>query len=329
MTRKTETRLSQDRGIAKKSSLGIIVILLVTVPLWAGDSILNVMSLIMLYMAIGQMWNLLGGYSGLVSLGQQIFIGIGGYSMAVITYKYEMSLYLGIALGGLLSVIFALVISFPIFKMKGVYFTIGTWIVAETLLLFFTNSAYVNYAAGLYITVGRTRSWSFIYFLSLALGVGSVILVYFLMRTKMGMALMAMRDNESAAEAMGVEIYKTKLKIFLISSFVTGMTGAVMFINVAFFTPYSGFSISWTVAAVFIVIIGGIGTMEGPIIGAVIYVVLNQYLYNLPGISMIILGAVAIITIMIAPTGIMGILHDKFNIELLSPRRRIKKIDLK
>ena len=287
---------------------------------------MNILILIMLYMSIGQMWNLLGGYSGLVSLGQQIFIGLGGYSLAIITQVYQLNLFLGIVVGGVLSVIFAAFISFPIFKMKGVYFTIGTWVIAETLTLLFSNWAYVNYAAGIYITVSRNLSWSSLYFLSLVIGLGSVLLVFVIMRTKLGLALMAMRDNESAAEVMGVEMYRTKLTIFLISALVTGMAGAAMYLNVAYITPYSGFGINWTVAAVFIVIIGGIGTMEGPIIGAIIYVILNQYLYSLPGISMIILGAVAIIIILIAPRGIMGTLHDKFGFEVLSPRRKVGNI---
>jgi branched-chain amino acid transport system permease protein len=137
---------------------------------------------------------------------------------------------------------------------------------------------------------------------------------------------MAMRDNELAAEVMGIELYKTKLVIFLISAFITGMTGAVLYLNISFIQPYAAFSIDWTVAAVVIVIIGGIGTMEGPIIGAVVYVILKQFLYDFPGISMIILGVIAILIILIAPKGIMGMLHGKFGWELLSPRRSVKNV---
>ena len=326
MSPKTGAAPGAYKGIVKLAVPAVIVVLLFTAPFWAANNILNIISMIMLYMSIGQMWNLMGGYSGLVSLGHQIFIGIGGYSMAVITNVYHFNLFLAIIVGGLLSAVFALVISFPIFKMRGIFFTIGSWIVAETIMLIFTNWKYINYAAGMYITVNRTLSWSSIYIISLVIGLGAVILVYAIMRTKRGLALMSMRDNESAAEVMGVNLYRTKLTLFLISALVTGMTGAVMYINVAYITPYSGFGISWTVAAVFIVIIGGIGTMEGPIIGAIIYVILYQYLYSLPGISMLILGAVAIVIILVAPNGIMGTLQDKFGFEILSPRRRAKDV---
>ena len=312
--------------LAKITVLGIVVIALLTLPLWAPESVVMIVLLIMLYMAIGQMWNLLAGYAGLVSLGQQIFIGLGGYSLAIITEVYQLNFVLAIVVGGVVSAIFALIISQPIFKMKGIYFAISTWVIAEALALYFLNWSFVRYGLGFNIRTTYEMSTSFLYFLSLALGLGSVLLVYIIMRTKRGLALMAMRDNELAAEVMGIELYKTKLTIFVISAFITGMTGAVLYLNISFIQPYAAFSIDWTVAAVVIVIIGGIGTMEGPIIGAVVYVILKQFLYDFPGISMIILGVIAILIILIAPKGIMGMLLGKFGWEILSPRRSPKNM---
>ena len=306
--------------------LGIIVVSLFTLPFWAPESVVMIFLLIMLYMSLGQMWNLLAGYAGLVSLGQQIFIGLGGYSLAVITEVYHLNFLLAIFVGGVVSGVFALIISLPIFKMKGIYFAISTWVIAEALALYFLNWSFVGYGVGFNIRTTYEMSTSFLYYLSLVLGLGSVLLVYIIMRTKRGLALMAMRDNELAAEVMGIELYKTKLVIFLISAFITGMTGAVLYLNISFIQPYAAFSIDWTVAAVVIVIIGGIGTMEGPIIGAVVYVILKQFLYDFPGISMIILGVIAILIILIAPKGIMGMLHGKFGWELLSPRRSVKNV---
>jgi len=158
--------------------------------------------------------------------------------------------------------------------------------------------------------------------MAVAMGLGSIALVYFLLRTKIGLALMAMRDNESAAETLGVELYKTKLKVFLIAAFVTGLTGGLLYLSIAYIQPRASFSITWTVAMVFIVIIGGIGTIEGPILGAFFFILIKQYLYNYPGISMIILGTVAILTILIAPKGIVGTLQERYGFEILSIRRR-------
>ncbi|MBP2654794.1 MAG: urea transporter, permease protein UrtC [Firmicutes bacterium] len=306
----------------KISSLAVLLAIFCAVPLWNKEYITMVFMLIFLYMSLGHMWNLLAGYAGLVSLGQQIFIGIGGYSLAVITELYQLPWAVGLAIGGLLAVIFAMVISQPIFKMRGVYFTIGTWIVAEALGVFFSNWSYVRYARGFNITVSYRMSTTEVYYLALAVGVASMALVYVLLRSKLGLALMAMRDNESAAETMGIELYKTKLKCFLIAAFVTGITGGVLYLYIAFISPSAAFGIDWTVAMVFMVIIGGIGTIEGPIIGAVFFVLIKQFLYDYPGISLIILGVLAIVIILVAPKGIVGTLNDRYGWELLSPRRR-------
>ncbi len=320
------TAFGDRAALGRRIILAIIVVLLITLPLWAQEGVMMIVLLIMLYMAVGQMWNLLAGYAGLVSLGQQIFIGLGGYSLAIITEVYHLNFLLAILIGGVVSGVFAIVISQPIFKMKGIYFAIGTWVIAEALTLYFLNWSFVRYGVGFNIRTTYDMSITYLYFLSLIVGLGSAVLVYIIMRTKGGLALMAMRDNELAAEVMGIELYKTKLAIFLVSAFVTGVTGGVLYLNISFIQPNAAFSIEWTVAAVVIVIIGGIGTMEGPIVGAVIYVVLKQYLYNFPGISMIILGVIAISIILVAPKGIMGTLQAKFGWEVLSPRRSPKDI---
>lgn len=303
-----------------------LLALLCTLPFWANEYITMILVQIFLYLSLGQMWNLLGGYAGLVSLGQQMFIGLGGYSLAVITEVYHLPMVLGLIVGGVISVIFALLISQPIFRMRGVYFTIGTWIAAEALAVFFSNWTYVRSGQGFNIKIAYDLTTGDLYYIALVIGIGSVALVYALLRSKMGLALMAMRDNESAAETIGIELYQTKLKCFLLAAFVTGITGGGLYLLIAYIQPYAAFGIDWTVAMVFMVIIGGIGTLEGPVIGAVCYVLIKQYLYEYPGISMIILGAVAIVIILAAPKGIMGTIQDRYGIDILSARRRIKEI---
>ena len=313
---------SRGNGKTRILPMLIAVAVLVTVPLYGSDYALNVMLLMFLYMSLGQMWNLLGGYAGLVSLGQQSFIGIGGYTLAMISEVYKLPVILAFGVAAGISVVFALVISIPIFKMRNVYFTIGTWIVAECLALWFSTWAFTNYAQGYSITVTYSMTATHLYYVSLAVGLASLVVVFVILRSRMGLAIMAMRDNESAAEVRGVELYRTKLKLFLISACMTGLTGAAIYLNQAFIQPTNAFGISWTVSMVFIVVIGGLGTIEGPIIGAVIYVILRQILYNFPGISMIILGVIAIAIILLAPKGIMGLLTSRISFEIFSVRRR-------
>ena len=164
-----------------------------------------------------------------------------------------------------------------------------------------------------------------LYFTALIIGVIAVLVVYRLLRTKTGLALLAIRDNTSAAEVMGINIYRTKLTCYVITCFMTGLIGGIMYMQQGYIKPDTGFSINWTIAMTFMVIIGGLGTMEGPIVGSILYVLIVQIMYNFPGMSMIVLGIIAIVVIIAAPDGIMGTLYNKTGFQLLSPRRSIPK----
>ena len=292
-----------------------------TVPVWGTDYAMLFCMLFCIYLAMAQMWNLLAGYSGLVSLGQQSFVGMGGYTVAVLSSYYGINIWLAVGLAGFTSVLLALFMSLFIFRMKGVYFSIGTWIFAEALLVWFSNWAYVKYGSGLFIKPSSGLTLAGIYYAAFILGVGSVAIVYKLLRSRLGLGLMAIRDDEQVSETLGVEVFRSKLCCFLISAFVTGITAGIFYAFQIFIQPYEAFAIDWTVKLVFMVIIGGIGTIEGPILGALIYVVLSQFLAEYFSVSMLILGGIAIVVILIAPKGIMGTLQEKLGFELLSPRR--------
>lgn len=300
----------------------LLVVIVLTVVSAFGDSYVKmIFMLIFLYMAMAQFWNLLGGYSGLVSLGQQIFIGLGGYTLAVAVLFYGFPIWLGVIMAGAVSVLFALVISPAIFRMSGVYFSIGTWVVAECLAIWFSNWGYVEMGQGLFIKPAKQFTVSDLYYVAMAVGIGSVVLVYGLMRSRLGLALMAMRNDPGAAEICGVSIFRNKLYCFLISAFCTGIIAAVLYLNIVFIQPYKAFGIEWTVGFVFIVIVGGIGTIEGPIAGAIIYVILQQWLSDYGNASMLVLGVMAITMIVIMPKGIIGTVQEKLGFEILSPRR--------
>jgi len=303
--------------------LVLVVLVLGLVSIFGDQYTKLVLMLAFLYMALGQFWNLLGGYAGLVSLGQQIFIGLGGYTLAVTVLYYGFPIWLGVLTGGVIALLFALVISPAIFRMSGVYFSIGTWVVAESLAIWFSNWEYVEMGQGLFIRPAKQLSVSQLYYLAMLVAVGSVALVYGVMRSRLGLALMAMRNDPGASETCGVSVFRNKLYCYLISSFCTGITAGVLYLNMVFIQPYKAFGIDWTVALLFIVIIGGIGTIEGPIIGAVIYVLLQQYLSDYASVSMLVLGVVAIIIMLIVPKGIMGTIQEKLGFEILSPRRHL------
>ena len=315
----------KNNKLIKPIILLVILVILIVFPFLGSKSAVNIVTLMLIYMAMGQMWNLMGGYAGLLSLGMQAFIGIGGYSLTILSINYGINIYVAVLIGAVICAIFGLVVSPAIFKMSGVYFAIGTWVIAEALKIFFTNWSFVGYAKDWGIKTVYNMTLLQLYFTALVIGVLAVLVVYRLLRTKTGLALLAIRDSTSAAEVMGINIYRTKLTCYVITCFMTGLIGGVMYMQQGYIKPDTGFSINWTIAMTFMVIIGGLGTMEGPIVGSILYVAIVQIMYNFPGMSMIVLGIIAIVVIMVAPDGIMGTLYNKTGFQILSPRRSIPK----
>lgn len=285
---------------------------------------------IFLYITLGEMWNLLSGFTGMTSLGNQTFIGLAGFSVAVMTSTYHMSIWVGILVAVVIALVVSLLLSFVLFRMRGMYFAIATWVVAEAICTWFLSWKFVNQGGGMSIRAKPYPRVPEIYLMALTLCVIAMIVVYALLRTKTGLGLTAMRDDADASSSVGVNIFKSKLLVYVIAAVFTALAGAVFFVNKQTIYPSSGFDISWTVSMVFIVIIGGIGTVSGPVVGAIIYVLLSEVLAKLPGWSNIILGAIAILVIIFLPDGIMGTLQKKLHFELFSQKRfSAPKKDLK
>lgn len=300
--------------------IAVVVLLYVMYFVGSGNS-LRILLNIALYCTLGQMWNLMSGYTGMTSLGQQVFIGLAGYSVAVVTATYRLPFWVGLLVGALVSAIMAFLLSKILFRMSGMYFAIATWVTAEALKILFKSWSYVKMGAGMTIKASPYPKTKEIYLMAITLAIISIVIVYIILNSRIGLGLTAMRDDSSAAASAGVNISGLKLFCFVVSAAITGVTGGLFYLNQGAIFPDGGFGNAWTVAAVFIVIIGGIGTMTGPVVGAIVYVLLNEYLASWPGWSMVILGAIAIAVIMGLPNGIVGTLERKLNREFLSARR--------
>ena len=178
---------------------------------------------------------------------------------------------------------------------------------------------------GLFVKPAYKLTFTTIFYSGLFMGIGAVILVYAILRSKLGLGLMAMRDDETASETLGVDIFRTKLVCFLLAAGVTGLVAGVLYLHNIFIQPFSAFGLDWTVRLVFITIIGGIGTIEGPIIGSLIYVILQQWLSEYPSVGLLILGVIAITVILVVPKGIMGTIRERFGFEILSTQKKIER----
>lgn len=324
-----ERSTTASRWGAVLGAIGVVV--LIASPLLWQDSVLRTLVQFFYLLALAQMWNLLAGYAGQVSIGQQAYIGIGGYGLLVFADNLGVNLFLSVILAGLV----ALILSFPtamlVFRLRGGYFAIGTWVVAEVYRLIVANTSQVRGGSGATITaairIDATRRLFVTYWIALALGVGSVLLVSYLLRTRTGLALRAVRDRESVAPSLGVNVRRTKVIVYVLASTVCGLTGAVIYLSLLRVQPDATFSVNWTAFMIFAVVIGGIGTITGPIVGTSVYFLLQRYLADLGSWYLIILGAVAIVVMLKAPRGLWGLVTDHWNIRFFPDQVRVRYVD--
>jgi len=323
-----DSKLNKSNGsFARYIVIVAVLAFLATIPLWGSRYLITIVTLMGLYITLGHMWNLLAGYSGLVSLGLQMYIGVGAFTVAVCSNYAGLPLGVGLLFGGIVSTVIAVGLSYLLLRMRGMYFAIATWMFAQAAVLIIVGQQFFGKGQGLFIIEARALSQTHHFYFALILVVATTILVVMLMRSKLGLGLFAIRDNDVAASTSGVPLFRTKLLCMMISSFVAGVCGGLYYMIQVWIQPYAAFSINWTVAAVFIVVIGGIGTIFGPIIGGIIYVILSQWLATLSQIgslNMVILGVIAVAVIIAAPKGIVGTLQLRFGFEVISARRWMK-----
>ena len=269
--------------------------------------------LFFIYLAMANMWNLIAGYSGLISLCQPAFIGLAGYTLVICTW-IGLPLYLGIIAGAMVATAFALLISIPVFRLSGIYFSIGTLVIPEALRIAFflwrpIGGEMHGGGAGYMVKGIAGVSMVEFYWFALVIGIASIVLMRLVLRSTLGLGLASIRDNDRAAASCGIDVFKLKLYSFVISAFVTGIAGAIFYIYQGYIEPASAFNIRWTMIVMLATVIGGMGTEEGPIIGTAIVVFLHFLLARYAGISLLIQGIILVGIMLLAPQGIIGVLR--------------------
>ena len=278
-------------------------------------------------------WNLLAGYGGLISVGQQAYVGIGGYTFLVFISLGGLPLPVSIIGGMAASGMAALVFAPLLLRLKGPHFAIGTWVMAELCMLIVANLPWLGGGSGMslpasvarQIAADRANREAVIFCYALVLAFISIAGTYLLLRSKWGLALTALRDSERAAESLGVHTRGVKLVIFVGCAAMAGAVGCIIFLSKLRMMPDSAFSlIDWTAYVVFIVIIGGVGRIEGPIIGTIVFFLLRGSLAALGPVYLIVLGAAAIVVMLAAPQGLWGLVADHFKIDIFPVRRWVR-----
>ena len=259
----------------------VAIVVLATLPQWgsAADQLKLVELLVLITLA--QMWNLLAGYAGVVSVGQQAFVGLGAYGMIELVNNQELGLWWSIPLAAVAAAVISVPMGLIAFRLRGAYFAIGTWVLAEVVSKLMVNSSRVGGGSGASIDVAGTDPadrLKFTYWFALAIGVGSIAIAYMVLRSRLGMAMQAIRDNEAGARGLGVGVYRTRFVIWVLAAFVTAFAGATFYLSQLRVQPTSSFSVvQWTAPIIFVVVIGGFGSIGGSAIAAVAVGLIQQY----------------------------------------------------
>jgi branched-chain amino acid transport system permease protein len=313
--------------------LAVAFLMLAAAPAFAGRDELRLLSEVFAYVALASLWNLLAGYAGLVSVGQQAYVGLGGYVLFASTILAGAHPLVALPLSGLIAAAVALPVAGLLFRLRGHYFAIGTWVVAEVFRLLASQISALGGGSGISLPAAMVTAMAAsrqmreleIYWLALALAAGVLGAIVLLLRSRYGLALTAIRDNELAARSNGVDVRRIKLAIYIVTAFATAMVGALIFLQKLRISPDTAFSVNdWTAFVIFITVIGGVGRIEGPIIGTLVFFLLRQTLADLGSLYLLMLGAVAIAVMLFAPKGIWGMLAGRFGWQLLPLQRRLR-----
>lgn len=314
-------------------ALGVAVIILFAAPWWAGRSELRLLGEIFLYMSLATLWNFLAGYAGLVSVGQQAYVGLGGYMFFAGAIFWGLHPFVALPVAAVIGAAISGPVAALIFRLRGAYFAIGTWVVAEGFLLTFAQITALGGGSGTSLPVdvarslgdGRDAREAMTYWLALGIAVLVIGAVFAFLSSRRGVALTAIRDNELAAKSLGIGIWWTKFTVYVVTAGLTTLVGGLIFLQKLRISPDAAFSVNdWTAVVIFIVVIGGIGTLEGPILGTLIYFALREALADYGTIYLIALGVVAIAIMLFAPKGLWGLIRGNRGIELFPLSRRVR-----
>jgi branched-chain amino acid transport system permease protein len=321
-----------------------LILALALLPLLVDRGPLQSLFFVLTMLALAQYWNLLAGYAGLVSVGQQAFVGLGGYLLFALSTFAGVDPVAAVPLAGLIAAIVALPSAWLVFRLQGAYFAIGTWVLAEVFRLSLAQVKPLGGGTGTSLSKAVADGSVLVraiadltglrsaaardvaaYWLALALAVFATALVYGLLRSRRGLALAAIRDDPAAAGSLGVDPFRLKLMVYVLAAFGTGMVGALIYLQKARISPDAAFSVvDWTAYVLFIVIIGGVATIEGPFVGVLVLFALQEQLASFGAAYLILLGAIAITVMVFFPKGLWGSFAERFDISLFPVRRNLQ-----
>jgi len=293
----------------------LLVAILALLPLLEpGSETIRLLFVTFVWVTVSVAWNLLGGFGGQVSFGFAVFYGLGAYA-AALSLNRGISPILSFLLAGSVAVLASLLVGLPTFRLKGPYFAIATIGASEAVRVVMTNVSITGGASGYRIMETGTFHQLQHFYAALALAVIAVAISMLVQRSKFGLALIAIREDEEAASDLGVNPFRAKLLAHALAAALTGAAGGVYARYAAFIHPQGVFAFSVGVAILLMPIIGGVGTVWGPVIGAVVYGLVHEELIaSFPQLHLLLYGSLLILIIFFEPGGVMGLLEKSFRV---------------
>lgn len=311
------SRGGRSTRLGTGGALGLVAVL-AALPYLVTSATQTSLITLFVYLIIAVTWNLLAGYGGMVSVGQQAYIGLGAYGLVVLSDLAGVDPFLAVPLAAVVAGLVAIPVSFLAFRLVGGYFAIGTWVIAEVFRLVTVQFREVGAGSGtsLRSLAGTDPGLriAFTYWCALLVLVVVVGGTVWLVRSRLGIALTAVRDDATAAASNGIDVTRVTRIVFVAASAGAGAAGALLALSSLRVQPDSVFSVQWTAFMVFMVVIGGVGTLEGPLLGALVFFALQETLADLGAVYLVILGVVAVVVVLLAPRGLWGLLdpHGRY-----------------
>jgi branched-chain amino acid transport system permease protein len=319
-----DVRVTRSRRNTLPSGIGalVLIVVLYAFPYFQGPGTTGIMVQGLIVLTLASMWNLLAGYAGLVSVGQQAFFGLGAY-FVLIPAMHGITPWFGLVIAAIGAAVCAVPLWWLVARLRLGYFAIATWVLASVVMLVIEQISSIGGGTGEPLPglsgLQPAVLTAYTYWAALTVAVLAIGGVYLLLRSKIGLTLTAIRDDERAARSSGVRVGVARMGVFIAAAAGCGAAGGVLAIEQLQVVPGTAggvFSVQWTAEMAFAVIIGGLGTIEGPILGTIVFMVLQQKLQSYNAWYLIVLGVVAITIALFARRGLWGIVVDRFNIRL-------------
>lgn len=305
---------------------GIAALALAAVPLVFDPDVVQKLTNLLILVLLAAMWNALAGYGGLLSVGQQAFIGIGAYG-TVFFAGLGVSPYLAMLLATVLAGAVSVPISLFALRLRAAQFAIGMWVIAEvaSILVRLDN----NLGAGTGISLFQMNQFApnfrqaYTFWMALGFTVLFLAALFFLLRSPLGASLQAIRDDEDAARSLGVRVASRKRLLFVLAGFGCGAAGVLVVANTLFIEPGSVFSVQWSAYMIFMVLVGGLGTFEGPILGAILLFAIQTTFTEGGPWYLVGLGATAALFALVLPRGLWGAIEERLGLRLMPVGYRV------